>query len=318
MDSNSKIFVAGHRGLVGSSIIRKLKKLKYNNIITKTREELDLKNQIDTKKFFQIEKPEYVIVAAAKVGGILANSSYPAYFLYDNLLIQNNLIHFSYKSGVNKLLFLGSACIYPKYAVQPIKESELLTGKLEPTNEWYSIAKIAGIKLCQSYYQQYGKNFISLMPNNLYGRNDNFDLKTSHVLPALLRKFHEAKLNSDKKVSIWGTGDPLREFLHVDDLADAIIFVLQSIESVDVYDLGISHVNVGSGEEISIKDLAVMISEIIGYSGELEFDISKPDGTPRKLLDNSFLSNRGWRPKISLKEGIEKLYLWYKDNIQNL
>ena len=318
MDFESKIFVAGHRGLVGSSIIRKLKKLKYNNIITKTREELDLKNQIDTKKFFQIEKPEYVIVAAAKVGGILANSSYPAYFLYDNLLIQNNLIHFSYKSGVNKLLFLGSACIYPKYAVQPIKESELLTGKLEPTNEWYSIAKIAGIKLCQSYYQQYGKNFISLMPNNLYGRNDNFDLKTSHVLPALLRKFHEAKLNSDKKVSIWGTGDPLREFLHVDDLADAIIFVLQSIESVDVYDLGISHVNVGSGEEISIKDLAVMISEIIGYSGELEFDISKPDGTPRKLLDNSFLSNRGWRPKISLKEGIEKLYLWYKDNIQNL
>jgi len=300
LDKNSKIFVAGHRGLVGSAIIRMLKKLGYNKIVTMTRQELDLRNQSETRTFFEREKPEYVIIAAAKVGGILANSSYPAHFLYDNLLIQNNLIHFSYKFGVHKLLFLGSACIYPKYANQPIKESELLTGKLEPTNEWYSIAKIAGIKMCQSYYYQYDRNFISIMPNNLYGPNDNFDLKTSHVLPALLRKFHEAKLNSNKKVSIWGTGKPLREFLHVDDLADAIIFVLQNIDSGDIYDLDISHINVGSGEEISIKDLAVMISKIVEYTGELEFDILKPDGTPRKLLENSFLSNRGWSPKISL------------------
>ncbi len=318
MDFESKIYVAGHRGLVGSAIVRMLKQLKYSKIVTKTRRELDLRSEQKTRSFFKKEKPEYVIIAAAKVGGILANSSYPAEFLYDNLLIQNNLIHFSYKFGVKKLLFLGSACIYPKFATQPIKESELLTGQLEPTNQWYAIAKIAGIKLCQSYHQQYSKNFISIMPNNLYGPNDNFDLKTSHVLPALLRKFHDAKINSKKKVTIWGTGKPLREFLHVDDLADAAIFILQNIDSKDIYGLGISHVNVGSGEELSIKDLAAIISNIVGFSGDLEYDISKPDGTPRKLLDNSFLFGKGWYPKISLNEGIKNLYTWYKRSIDDL
>ncbi len=315
MDKNSKIFVAGHRGLVGSAIIRLLSSLGYNKIITKTRHELDLRKQSDTKKFFEKKRPEYVIIAAAKVGGIFANSSFPAHFLHDNLLIQNNLVHYSYKYNVSKLLFLGSACIYPKYAVQPIKESELLNGKLEPTNEWYAIAKIAGIKLCQSYFYQYKKNFISIMPNNLYGPNDNFDLKTSHVLPALLRKFHEAKLNSKKRVSIWGTGKPLREFLHVDDLADAMVFVLKNIDSNDIYDLNISHINIGSGEEISIKDLARMISKVVGFNGQLDFDISKPDGTPRKLLDNSFLFGKGWYPKITLNQGIKSLYMWYKRSI---
>lgn len=315
MHFDSKIYVAGHRGLVGSAIVRKLKELKYNKIVTKTREELDLRSQQKTRSFFKEEKPDYVIIAAAKVGGILANSSYPAEFLYDNLLIQNNIIHFSSKFGVKKLLFLGSACIYPKFATQPIKESELLTGQLEPTNQWYAIAKIAGVKLCQSYHQQYNKNFISVMPNNLYGPNDNFDLKTSHVLPALLKKFHEAKLNSKNKVSIWGTGNPLREFLHVDDLADAVVFTLKNIDSLDIYGLNISHINVGSGEEISIKDLAEIISKIVGYNGKLEYDISKPDGTPRKLLDNSFLFERGWRPKISLNQGIKSLYMWYKRSI---
>ena len=315
MDKNSKIFVVGHRGLVGSAIIRLLSSLGYNKIITKTRHELDLRKQSDTKKFFEKKRPEYVIIAAAKVGGIFANSSFPAHFLHDNLLIQNNLVHYSYKYNVSKLLFLGSACIYPKYAVQPIKESELLNGKLEPTNEWYAIAKIAGIKLCQSYFYQYKKNFISIMPNNLYGPNDNFDLKTSHVLPALLRKFHEAKLNSKKRVSIWGTGKPLREFLHVDDLADAMVFVLKNIDSNDIYDLNISHINIGSGEEISIKDLARMISKVVGFNGQLDFDISKPDGTPRKLLDNSFLFGKGWYPKITLNQGIKSLYMWYRRNI---
>jgi len=315
VDKNSKIFVAGHRGLVGSAIIRLLSSLGYNKIITKTRHELDLRKQSDTKKFFEKKRPEYVIIAAAKVGGIFANSSFPAHFLHDNLLIQNNLVHYSYKYNVSKLLFLGSACIYPKYAVQPIKESELLNGKLEPTNEWYAIAKIAGIKLCQSYFYQYKKNFISIMPNNLYGPNDNFDLKTSHVLPALLRKFHEAKLNSKKRVSIWGTGKPLREFLHVDDLADAMVFVLKNIDSNDIYDLNISHINIGSGEEISIKDLARMISKVVGFNGQLDFDISKPDGTPRKLLDNSFLFGKGWYPKITLNQGIKSLYMWYKRSI---
>tara|TARA_A100001011_G_scaffold298041_1_gene310907 strand:- start:2163 stop:3116 length:954 start_codon:yes stop_codon:yes gene_type:complete len=315
VDKNSKIFVAGHRGLVGSAIIRLLSSLGYNKIITKTRHELDLRKQSDTKKFFEKKRPEYVIIAAAKVGGIFANSSFPAHFLHDNLLIQNNLVHYSYKYNVSKLLFLGSACIYPKYAVQPIKESELLNGKLEPTNEWYAIAKIAGIKLCQSYFYQYKKNFISIMPNNLYGPNDNFDLKTSHVLPALLRKFHEAKLNSKKRVSIWGTGKPLREFLHVDDLADAMVFVLKNIDSNDIYDLNISHINIGSGEEISIKDLARMISKVVGFNGQLDFDISKPDGTPRKLLDNSFLFGKGWYPKITLNQGIKSLYMWYRRNI---
>jgi len=315
VDKNSKIFVVGHRGLVGSAIIRLLSSLGYNKIITKTRHELDLRKQSDTKKFFEKKRPEYVIIAAAKVGGIFANSSFPAHFLHDNLLIQNNLVHYSYKYNVSKLLFLGSACIYPKYAVQPIKESELLNGKLEPTNEWYAIAKIAGIKLCQSYFYQYKKNFISIMPNNLYGPNDNFDLKTSHVLPALLRKFHEAKLNSKKRVSIWGTGKPLREFLHVDDLADAMVFVLKNIDSNDIYDLNISHINIGSGEEISIKDLARMISKVVGFNGQLDFDISKPDGTPRKLLDNSFLFGKGWYPKITLNQGIKSLYMWYKRSI---
>jgi len=307
MEKHAKIYVAGHRGLVGSAILRKLQEEGFTNIITRTSRELDLRNQSAVSDFFAQEKPEFVFLAAAKVGGILANNTYPAEFIYDNLAIELNVIHQSYINGVKKLLFLGSSCIYPKYAPQPMKEEHLLTGVLEPTNEPYAIAKIAGIKMCQAYNRQYGTNFISVMPTNLYGPNDNFDLKTSHVLPALIRKFHEAKINGQPYVEIWGTGSPRREFLHVDDLADACLYLMQNYNESEF-------VNIGVGEDISIKELSLLIKEIVGYEGELKFDTSKPDGTPRKLLDVSRLHSLGWKHKISLREGIKQTYKWYIEN----
>tara|TARA_Y100001970_G_C14258695_1_gene877705 strand:+ start:6400 stop:7323 length:924 start_codon:yes stop_codon:yes gene_type:complete len=306
--------VAGHKGLVGSAIVRCLKNNGYNNIIERTRKELDLLEQNATEYFFKNEKPDLVIIAAAKVGGIFANSTQPAEFLYQNLMIQNNIIYYSHKYNVKKLLFLGSACIYPKLANQPIVENELLSGFLEPTNEAYAIAKIAGIKLCEGYFNQYDKNFLSLMPNNLYGPNDNFDLVTSHVIPALMNKFHTAKQKSKKSVTIWGTGNPLREFLHVDDLANAILFVMEKINAKEIYEKGISHINVGSGFEISIRDLAIIIKEVTGFNGELYFDISKPDGTPRKLLDDTILKQKGWHARISLHDGLRDVYSWFQKN----
>lgn len=304
MEKQAKIYLAGHRGLVGSAIYRRLQKEGFSNIITRTSTELDLRNQSAVAAFFEQEKPEYVFLAAAKVGGILANNTYPAEFIYDNLAIELNVIHQSYVNGVNKLLFLGSSCIYPKFAPQPMKEEHLLTGILEPTNEPYAIAKIAGIKMCQAYHRQYGCRFISAMPTNLYGPNDNFDLKTSHVLPALIRKFHEAKIEQKPFVEIWGTGSPRREFLHVDDLADACLFLMQHYEEPDI-------VNIGVGEDISIKELALLIKRIVGYEGDLTFDTSKPDGTPRKLLDVTRMKSLGWQAKISLEEGIRSTYRWF-------
>ena len=301
MKKSSKIFVAGHRGMVGSAILRKLEAEGYNNLVYRTSSELDLRNQEAVKAFFEAENIDYVFLAAAKVGGILANNTYRAEFLYDNMMIQNNVIHQSYKAGVKKLLFLGSSCIYPKLAEQPMREDALLTGLLEPTNEPYAIAKIAGIKMCDAYRDQYNCNFISAMPTNLYGPNDNYDLKNSHVLPALLRKFHEAKENNAPSVEVWGTGSPLREFLHVDDLAKACLFLMENYNEA-------GHVNVGSGNEISIKDLAELIKDIVGYEGELNWDTSKPDGTPRKLMDNSKIHQLGWQPAITLREGIETVY----------
>jgi len=301
MDKNSKIYVAGHRGMAGSAILRRLEKEGYSNFILKTSQELDLRNQQAVADFFRKEKPEYVFLAAAKVGGILANSTYRAEFIYDNLMIQSNVIHQSYLNGVKKLLFLGSSCIYPKLAPQPLKEEYLLCDKLEYTNEPYAIAKIAGIKMCQAYSAQYGCNFISLMPTNLYGPNDNYDLEKSHVLPALLRKFHEAKVKGLHEVIIWGTGSPEREFLHVDDLADAAVFLMKHYNDAEI-------INVGMGEDISIKDLALLIKAITGFEGRLVFDSSKPDGTPRKLLDVSKLNALGWKPSIPLKQGIEATY----------
>jgi GDP-L-fucose synthase len=308
MEQNSKIYVAGHRGLVGSAIAGKLSASGYNNLITRTSKELDLRLQADVNSFFEQERPDYVFLAAAKVGGILANNTYPAEFLYDNLMIQSNIIHYAYVCGVKKLLFLGSSCIYPRLSPQPMKEEYLLDGKLEPTNEAYAIAKIAGIKMCQSYNRQYGTNFISVMPTNLYGPNDNFDLGTSHALPALLRKFHEAKMNKEPFVKIWGTGSPRREFLYIDELADACVFLMQNYDEDDI-------INVGTGEDISIRELALLIKEIAGYEGELKFDTSKPDGTPRKLLDVSKLLDLGWEAKTGLRGGITKTYQWYKDAI---
>lgn len=307
MEKDAKIYVAGHRGMVGSAICRKLKDQGYTNILTRTSSELDLRNQAAVEDFFASEKPDYVILAAAKVGGIQANNIYRADFLYDNLIIEANVIHSAYKNDVKKLLFLGSSCIYPKMATQPLVEDSLLTGLLEPTNEPYAIAKIAGIKLCESYRDQYNSNFISAMPTNLYGPNDNYDLQNSHVLPALIRKFHEAKESGAEKVEIWGTGSPLREFLHVDDLATACVFLMES------YD-GKQFVNVGTGEDISIKDLALMIKEIVGFEGELTFDSSKPDGTPRKLMDVSRIHSLGWKHKINLREGIQSVYNSYRAN----
>lgn len=301
MNKEDKIYIAGHRGMVGSSIKRKLESQGFNNLVLKTSAELDLRNQEAVNAFFLKEKPRYVFLAAAKVGGIQANNTYRADFLYDNLMIEANIIHASYLNGVDKLLFLGSSCIYPKHAPQPLKEEYLLTDTLEYTNEPYAIAKIAGIKLCENYRVQYGCNFISAMPTNLYGPNDNYDLNNSHVLPALLRKFHTAKISNSKEVEIWGSGTPKREFLHVDDLADASLYLMNNYEGEEWF-------NVGTGVDISIKDLALLIKEIVGFKGELKFNTSKPDGTPSKLMDVAKLSSRGWKYSIGLKEGIEKVY----------
>jgi GDP-L-fucose synthase len=301
MDKEARIYVAGHRGMVGSAIVRLLQQQGFTNVVVKTREELDLRNQKSVVDFFEEARPEYVFVAAAKVGGIHANNTYRAEFIYDNLMIASNLIHQSYVYGVKKLLFLGSSCIYPKHAPQPLKESYLLTGPLEPTNEPYAVAKIAGIKLCENYRLQYGCNFISAMPCNLYGPNDNYHPENSHVIPALLRKFHEAKQRQLPQVTIWGSGNALREFLHVDDLAAACLHLMQHYNDLPF-------VNVGSGEEISIRDLAYLIKEITGYTGELIFDTNYPDGTPRKVLDSSVIRGMGWKPEYSLREGIAQVY----------
>lgn len=301
MNKDAKIYIAGHRGMVGSAILRKLQDEGFHNFAMRTSSELDLKNQRAVAEFFAEEKPKYVILAAAKVGGINANNIYRGEFLYDNLMIQNNVIHQSYLNKVKKLLFLGSSCIYPKMASQPLKESYLLTGTLEPTNEPYAIAKIAGIKLCEAYRSQYGCNFISAMPTNLYGPNDNYDLQNSHVLPALLRKFHEAKIENKPFVEVWGSGKPRREFLHVDDLADACFYLMLHYHESEL-------VNVGTGEDVSIKELAELIKSIVGYTGELKFDASKPDGTPRKLMNVSKLERFGWKYNISLEDGIKSVY----------
>lgn len=304
MDHNIKIYIAGHRGMVGGSIWRHLQNSGYSNLIGKTSKELDLRDQQAVNLFFKNEHPEIVINAAARVGGILANNKNPYTFLMQNLQIQNNLIDASLKNNVQKFIFLGSSCIYPKMAPQPLKEEYLLTGPLEPTNEWYAIAKIAGVKACEAIQKQYGKKFMSLMPTNLYGANDNFDLETSHVLPAMIRKFHDAKNNNHSPVKLWGTGTAKREFLMVDDLAEAVVFALEN-------DLNESLYNVGTGTDISIKELAEVIQRIVGYTGEIEWDKTKPDGTPRKLMDVSKLKQEGWQSKTNLKEGIEKTYEWF-------
>jgi GDP-L-fucose synthase len=301
MNKNDKIYVAGHRGMVGSAIVRRLQKEGYNNLVTRTSEQLDLRNQEAVARFFESEKPDYVFLAAAKVGGIVANNTYRADFIYDNLTIQNNLIHQSFLHKVTKLAFLGSSCIYPKLAPQPLSEESLLTGLLEATNEPYAIAKIAGIKMCDAYRSQYGCNFISLMPTNLYGPNDNYDLEKSHVLPALIRKFHTAKEEGLPEVVIWGTGTPLREFLHVDDLADACLFLMNTYNEAGL-------INVGTGTDLSIKDLAMLVAKIVDYQGRLTFDTSKPDGTPRKLMDVSKLTQLGWQAEIDLEQGIKMTY----------
>ena len=307
MNKDSKIYVAGHRGLVGSAIVRRLEEQGYTNLVYQTSKELDLrdKNAVDT--FFVEEKPEYVFLAAAKVGGIVANNEYPADFIRDNLLIQTNIIDAAYRNGVTKLLFLGSTCIYPKMASQPLKEEYLLTGELEPTNEPYAIAKIAGIKMCESYNRQYGTQYISVMPTNLYGENDNFDLHTSHVLPALIRKFHEAKENNVPYVEVWGTGTPKREFLYSDDLADACVYLMNTYSGNEI-------VNIGVGEDITIKELAETVKRTVGYRGEIQFDTTKPDGTPRKLVDVTKLNSLGWKAETSLDEGLKKAYQWFLDN----
>ncbi|SEW14517.1 GDP-L-fucose synthase [Chitinophaga sp. YR573] len=301
MQQQDKIYVAGHRGMVGSAIIRRLQRDGYNNIVTRTSKELDLRSQPAVSAFFAEEKPDYVFLAAAKVGGIVANNTYRADFIYENMMIQSNVIHHAYANDVKKLMFLGSSCIYPKMAPQPLKEEYLLTGLLEPTNEPYAIAKIAGVKMCDAYRAQYGCNFISVMPTNLYGPNDNYDLKNSHVLPALLRKFHEAKENHTPEVVIWGTGSPLREFLHADDMADACFHLMLNYDEEGL-------VNIGKGEDISIKDLALLIKDIVGYEGALTFDETKPDGTPRKLMDVAKINSLGWKAKIELSEGIKAVY----------
>ena len=316
MDYSDKIFIAGHRGMVGSAILRKLEKQGYSNFILKNSNELDLINQRDVRRFFDNERPDYVFMAAAKVGGILANNTYRAQFIYENLMIQNNVIHSSHINKVKKLLFLGSSCIYPKKCSQPMKEHYLLSDQLEFTNEPYAIAKISGIKMCESYYRQYKDNFISVMPTNLYGINDNFNLQSSHVLPALIKKIHDGKVLNLESVEIWGTGKAKREFLNVDDLADACIHIFNSLDASKLYDeMKLSHINIGSGSEIRIIDLAILIGEIIGYKGKFKFDLSKPDGTPRKLLSIDKLNKIGWNSKIDLKEGIRETYEWFKKNI---
>jgi GDP-L-fucose synthase len=308
---SKKIYIAGHRGMVGSAIQRALEKNGYNNLLLKSYPGLNLIKQIEVEKFFSDEKPEIVIIAAAKVGGILANNTYRAEFIYDNLMIESNVINAAHENGVEKLIFLGSSCIYPKLAPQPLKEEYLLSDYLEFTNEPYAIAKIAGIKLCENYYRQYGDNFISAMPTNLFGFYDNFDLKTSHVLPALIRKFHEAKINQSPNVTLWGTGKPKREFLFVDDLAEAILFLMEKINAKDLYDNGISQINIGTGEDLTIESLANMISNIVGFKGDIVYDSVKPDGTPRKLMDVSRIHSLGWKHKTSLEQGIKLTYEWY-------
>lgn len=307
MNKHSKIYIAGHNGMVGSAIVKRLLSEGYTNLITRSITNLDLRNQMDVNNFFQEVKPEYIILAAAKVGGIVANNEYRAEFLYDNLMIETNIIHAAHQNNVKKLLFLGSSCIYPKMAEQPMKEDALLSGYLEDTNEPYAIAKIAGIKLCENYRRQYGSDFISVMPTNLYGYGDNYNLHTSHVLPALIRKFHEAKTKSQPEVVVWGTGSPLREFMFVDDLADACLFLMENYSEQEF-------INIGTGEEVSIKELALLIKDIVGYNGNLVFDTTKPDGTPRKLMDSSKLHNLGWKATTSLEEGIS---LTYEDFVNN-
>jgi GDP-L-fucose synthase len=309
MDSNSKILVAGAKGMVGSAIIRKLKERGYNNIVSGTRDWVDFTNSRETRGFFSGVKPDYVFVAAAKVGGIMANNNYKADFLYENLMIQNNIVHNAYNFGVKKLLFLGSSCIYPKFATQPIAEDQLMTGPLEPTNDAYAIAKIAGIKLCEAYRQQHGFNAISLMPTNLYGPNDNFDLETSHVLPAMISKFHNALNHSEHwEVKLWGDGSAMREFLHVDDLAEACYTCMQNYDEP-------GHINIGTGEDITIKQLAETIADVVGYDRAINWDTTKPNGTPRKVLNVNKIKSLGWEPRIGLREGIEKTYEWYKKNV---
>ena len=312
MNKNARIYIAGHLGMVGSAIVRNLEAKGYTDLICRTQTDLDLTRQQSVETFFGSEKPEYVIDAAARVGGIVANNTYRAQFIYDNLMIQNNLIHAAWQNGVKKLLFLGSSCIYPRMAPQPLKEEYLLTGPLEFTNEPYAIAKIAGIKMCESYYRQYGCNFISVMPTNLYGPNDNFDLEKSHVLPALIRKFHEAKVNNAPFVQLWGTGAPMREFMHVDDMASACIHLMETLDAETLYEkLECTHVNIGTGSEIAIAGLAQLVAKIVGFNGEIRWDRTKPDGTPRKLMDVSLLEKLGFRSRISLEEGIRTVYEWY-------
>ncbi|NJD21387.1 MAG: GDP-L-fucose synthase [Melioribacter sp.] len=316
---NKKIYIAGHKGMVGSAILKRFRTEGYNNFVLRSFEELDLRKQDEVEKFFKNENPEVVIIAAARVGGILANNKYRAEFLYDNLMIEANITNEAYKNGVEKLIFLGSSCIYPKLAPQPLKEEYLLSNYLEYTNEPYAIAKIAGIKLCESYYRQYGCNYFSIMPTNLYGYNDNFDLESSHVLPALIRKFHEAKISNNDKVEIWGSGKPYREFLFVDDLADAIFFLFDRINAKNLYENNLTHINIGTGEDVSISELSKIIKKITDFKGNIVYDSSKPDGTPRKLLDVSRLHQLGWKHKTTLEEGIRLTYNWYLDHhVKNL
>lgn len=310
MNKLARIYVAGHRGLVGAAVVRRLRQLGFENLLLPSRNELELTSQSGVEAWFQAERPEVVFLAAAKVGGILANDSYPADFIRENLQIQTNVIDSAYRSGAKKLVFLGSSCIYPKLAAQPMQESALLSGPLESTNQWYAIAKIAGIKMCQAYRRQYGFDAISLMPTNLYGPGDNFDLANSHVVPALIRKFHEAKLNGLPRVIVWGTGTPRREFLHVDDLADAVVFLAEHYDEEEI-------INVGFGSDVSIAELAGLVQEVVGYTGTIQFDASKPDGTPRKLMDSSRLTALGWTPKRTLREGLASTYAWYLSQLQS-
>ena len=319
MNLNDKIYIAGHRGLVGSAVLRNLESKGFNNLLTKSHKDLDLTNQTKVKNFFDKEKPDYVILAAAKVGGIYANNTYPADFIYQNTMIETNIIHSAYENKVKRLLFLGSTCIYPKEIEQPMREDALLSNKLEPTNEPYALSKILGIKLCESYNRQHGTDFRSVMPTNLYGINDNFDPENSHVIPGLMQRFHNAKINNDNEVMVWGTGNAMREFLFVDDMAEASLFVL-GIDK-EIYDENtlpmISHINVGSGKDITIKELAEIMKEVVGFEGKISFDNTKPDGSTRKLIDVSRLSKMGWKNSTSLREGLELTYNWYKNNLDN-
>jgi GDP-L-fucose synthase len=317
MEKNAKIYIAGHNGMVGSAIHRNLQSKGYSNFVFTPYPEFDLTNQNTVRDFFLKESPEYVIDAAAKVGGILANNSYRAQFIYENLMIQNNLIHNSHLAGVKKLLFLGSSCIYPRDCAQPIKEEYLLTGLLESTNEPYAIAKIAGIKMCENYYHQYGANFISVMPTNLFGPGDNYDLKSSHVIPALIRKFHDAKLADSPVVEVWGSGKPRREFLYVEDMADACVYLMENLEADELYTSGVPHINIGSGKDISISELAILVSSVIDFKGALKFNVEMPDGTPRKLLDVNRLNRIGWRYHTDLADGLDETYQWFKAKYQN-